>query len=347
MAPAKRSGKGKTTISSPKTGEPPTPFKPPPEVLNSFIRSGGLSKKHVYITHIDTKPADLKRKVFLVPIAMNVCVALAFVWRMYTILPWYFNLFIVSGLGYRNETTFPTDQAPWSALSWEVGRRFLTLAIDFALFVFVWPWPVEFVAGRAHGNPTQWRWKVGFRPKEIYVRRSRDWDQVIKDIFRDPDSMTILTAYIQQATAPMLQEQKTGYLLMNGQWDLDWKAMVSAHALVDSHEIALEAFRNVVLVHHRDHGWLCYDMQTKVAASEEERRRQVFLFRDALTEMGKEDLFYRWVEIVQFEATQPGGFGPEKQEAAAKRIRELFEAQNVDFDDLWKKTMGAATPNAM
>jgi hypothetical protein len=51
-------------------------------------------------------------------------------------------------------------------------------------------------------------------------------------------------------------------------------------------------------------------------------------------------LFYRWVEIVQFEATQPGGFSAEKQEATAKKIRELFSEGGVDFDEVWKQANG-------
>ena len=337
MAPAKRPAKSKQAKSSGLAGSPPAPFKSPPEVLQSFVN--GLSEKHVYITHIDAKPASFKRKIFLVPVAMNVGVSLLFLWRMYWILPWYWQL-VVSAFGYTSEATIATSEATWAELAWEIAKRGVTMFIDFVLFVFVWPWPVEFAAGQRHGNPMLWRRKVGFQEKEIYVRRSRDWDRALGDIFQDADSRKILSAYVQQATSPLLQEQKTGYLLMNGQWDLDWEAMVYAHALVDKKTIALEAFRTVVLVHHKDHGWLCYDVKAGSQADEDNKRRQIFAFRDALTAMGKDDLFYRWIEIVQFEAGQPGGFGPEKQEAAAKRIRDMFEAENINFDELWKEAVG-------
>ncbi|KAM5352075.1 hypothetical protein ACJ41O_004798 [Fusarium nematophilum] len=338
MAPNKRAAKPKPTNSPTKYEEPPSPFKRPPEVLEPFINS--LSKKHVYITHVDSKPADLKRKIFLVPIGLNIVVVFLFILRMYWIVPWYFKL-IASGLGHPNDTTWNVDDSTWGEIGWEVARRASTMMIDFLLFVFVWPWPVEFVVGQERGNPCQWRWLVGFREKEIYVRRSREWDQVLTDVFTDKDSRSILLSYIHQATSPMLQEQKTGYLLMNGQWDLDWARMVLAHGLVDKKDIALDAFRSLVLVHHADYGWMCYDVRGSVASSEDERRRQVFAFRESLTALGKENLFYRWVEIVQFESTQPGGFGPEKQEAAAKRIRELFEGENINFDELWKQSVGS------
>lgn len=339
MSQAKKTAKGKAKVSSRPDGSPPAPFKQPPDVLKPFIDQ--LYTKNVYITHIDSKPADFKRKIFLVPVAMNLAVVALFIWRMYYIVPWYFKL-VVSGFGHPNETTFPVEDSTWMDLGIEIVKRGLTMFIDFILVIFVWPWPLEFVAGITYGNPTKWRWNVGFRDKEIYVRRSREWQDVLGDIFKDEKSNKILTAYIQQATSPLLQEQKTGYLLMNGQWNLDWDAMVHAHSLVDKMDIALEAFRNVVLVHHQDYGWLCYDIKTSVAAGEDEKRRKVFMFRDALAAMGKENLFYRWVETVQYESNSPGGFGPEKQEAAAKKIREMFQKEGVDFDELWKDTMGTA-----
>ena len=72
-----------------------------------------------------------------------------------------------------------------------------------------------------------------------------------------------------------------------------------------------------------------------------ERRRQVFAFRDALAAAGKEDLFYRWVEVVQFESSRPGGFGSERQVDAAARVREMFREQGVDFDEFWKESVGS------
>jgi hypothetical protein len=339
MAPNKRSGKQKRAHFVDKKNEaPPSPFKRPPEALQPFIQS--LDEKHVYVTHIDNKPADFKRKIFLVPIGMNVVVVLLFILRMWWIVPWYWQL-LMTGFGHENETTWDTADSTWSQITWEIGKRAGTMLIDFVLFIFVWPWPVEFVAGQARGNPCQWRWQVGFREQEIYVRRSREWDQALTDILEDDDSKKILLSYVNNATSPILQEQKTGYLLMNAYWDLDWARMVLAHRLVDKKELALEAFKGVVLVHHAAYGWMSYDVRGSGASSEDERRRQVFAFRDALAKLGKEDLFYRWVEIVQFEATQPGGFGPKEQEAAAKRIRDLFEKEDIDFDDLWKKSVGS------
>lgn len=337
MAPKRRTTKQSTSASARKDGEPPVPFKRVAEVLQPFTK--GLSKKHVYVTHIDGQPASFKRKIFLVPVAMNIAVTIAFFIRMYYILPYYFTI-LVAAMGQHPSSFLSATTSTWSELGWEIGKRGLNMFVDFVLFVFIWPWPVEFVAGKTHGSPLKWRWAVGFREKEIYVRRSRDWHTVMGDVLEDKDSNKIFVGYVGQATAPMLQEQKTGYLLMNNAWDLDWKLMVRAHRMVDDKEAAIDVFKNTVLVYHEDYDWLRYDLNLGASTEEEQKRRQVFAFRDALSSMGKEDLFYRWVEIVQFEATQPGGFGPEKQEAAAKKIRELFEGQGVDFDALWKDTVG-------
>jgi hypothetical protein len=127
---------------------------------------------------------------------------------------------------------------------------------------------------------------------------------------------------------------------MDGDWDLDWGAMMDATAMVDRKMAALEAFSLVVLLYQEEWGWLCVDFRGEAEAQEDGRRRQVFAFRDALANIGKEDLFYRWIEIVQFEASQPGGFGPDKQDLAARQIRELFQKEGVDFDQFWKDSVG-------
>ncbi|KAJ3563583.1 hypothetical protein NPX13_g8145 [Xylaria arbuscula] len=132
---------------------------------------------------------------------------------------------------------------------------------------------------------------------------------------------------------------------MDGDWDLDWGAMVDATKMVDDKMAAIEAFTVVILVHQDDWGWLVVDLKGEALAQEDGRRRQVYAFRDALTNLGKEDLFYRWIEIVQFESSQPGGFSLERQEKTAQQIRELFSKEGIDFDEFWKDSVG--TDSAM
>ncbi|KAG7136017.1 hypothetical protein HYQ45_006345 [Verticillium longisporum] len=337
---------------------PPAPFKPAAAALAPFLAH--LDPAHVYITHVDLKPTAFKRNIFLVPLGMNVVVVLLFLLRTWYIAPYYWRLAQAGLGGAANETTFAAATATWAQIAWEVARRGATFSLDLVLVVFVWPWPVEFALGRTHGNPLRWRRRVGFRDKEIYVRRSRDWDRKLRnghgngdgdgaDVLQSAETRAALLALVRQATSPMLQHEKTGYLTMNGEWDLDWEAMVTAHALVDRKDMALDAFRAVVLVHHVEYGWMALAQPRDDAAQEagvpvdvdvDARRQQVFAFRDALAAVGKEDLFFRWIEIVQYESTQPGGFGPERQVDAAKKIRDLFSNEGIDFDEFWKESVG-------
>ncbi|KAH6847387.1 hypothetical protein B0I37DRAFT_374952 [Chaetomium sp. MPI-CAGE-AT-0009] len=336
----------KPTSSSPSS--PPHPFKPAPAALQPFCAT--LPPGHVYITHVDPRPAAAKRKLFLIPIGINLAVIGLFVWRVAHITPYYLAL-AMSMLGYSNETTLRTAGMAWGELGWAIAARAATFLLDFVLGVFVWPWPYEFFVGTTgRGSPVAWRWAVGFRDREVYVRRSRDgWDGVLRkkkvDLFdrEAPEARegrdAVLTR-VSTATAPMFMQQKTGYLTMNGEWDLDWRGMVDATRLADAKEIALEAFGTVVLLHHAKFGWVSVDLGNGDSAEQDERRRQVMAFRDALTALGKEDLFFRWVEMIQFETDQPGGFTREKQVVAAQKIRDMFKSNGVDFDGLWKETVG-------
>lgn len=348
MAPRK-SRTSKPSHSNPSS--PPPPFKPLPSSLEPFTTV--LSKRHVYLTHIDTKPASFKRKIFLVPVAMNLAVVLLFVWRVNYILPWYGAL-LLSTLGYTRDAAVAGAASSTSTLATIVLRRAFTFLLDFLLAVFVWPWPVEFCLGITYSNPVVWRWTTGFRDREIYVRRSREWDVGVLDGALGPDGAEKRKTILSKVTPAMdslLLREKTGYLLMNGDWDLDWAGMITATAMVDAKNVATEAFESMVLFHSKEFGWVCIDRGAGVSGGpskeEDERRRQVFAFRDALTAVGKEDMFYRWIEIVQFEASQPGGFGPEKQVEVAGRIREMFAKEGIDFDAFWKEAVGSDTAEGL
>ncbi|RYC55516.1 hypothetical protein CHU98_g10697, partial [Xylaria longipes] len=106
---------------------PPAPYKRPPEVLQPIIDT--FDEKHVYIMHVDSKPRDFKRKVFMVPVLMNIGIVALFAWRVYYISPYYLNL-VTSALGYWNETTMFVDEMSWEEILPEVGRRALTFMLD-------------------------------------------------------------------------------------------------------------------------------------------------------------------------------------------------------------------------
>jgi hypothetical protein len=336
MARHRNTGKS-TQPRKKKDFEPPEPFVRPPEVLKPLIDT--LEEQHAYVLHVDTHRADHKRRIFMIPLGMNIAVIMLFIWRMYHILPWYLDLFM-STLGHENETTLIAADMTWKELAWAVSVRAATFMIDVTLSVFLYPWPLDFFLGQAHGNPVNWRWSVGFRDKEVVARRSRRWFHAVHNVTTSDESRSQFLARIQMATAPMYLQEKTGYLTMNAEWELDYGVMSDATKMVDTKMSALEAFTLVVLVYQVDFGWLCVDMKQGENAEEDERRRLVFAFRDALAVQGKESLFYRWIELIQYESTQPGGFGEERQAKVAEDVRTMFRKEDIDFDAFWKESTG-------
>ena len=318
--------------------EPPTPFKRPSPTLEPFLSK--LTKHHVYITHLDTKPRDFKQKIFLVPVLMNILIVAGIVWRIKVIGPFYMNI-CFSLMGKYNEMTMDTANMPFRDTGREILRRTMVFMIDLLIYVFIWPWPRDFFAGQTIGNPVAWRLGVGFRDKEIIVRRSRKWDRTIGNVLEEGSGQEMVFDIVRKAVDPMWMSEKTGYLMLNKEWDLDWRAIVQATKMVDKKEMAIEAFKTTILVHNEEYGWIV--IETAVAggsAKEEEGRRKIVAFKDELTALRKENLFFRWIELVQYESSQPGGFGPEQQKKTMAKAKEMFEAQGVDFDTFWAKVGG-------
>ncbi|KAK0673592.1 hypothetical protein QBC41DRAFT_311121 [Cercophora samala] len=347
MAPTKTS-KGKARLTPKSTSSPDTPPKPF-QVASPSLKplTDTLDPSHIYISHLDPRPSPFKRKIFLVPVAMNLFVVALFVLRLRYIFPWYLQL-LLSLSGHENPTTIRFTDLTTSQYLLVLLRRAFTFLLDFTLAIFVWPWPYEFLVGNPHhGSPCYWRYKLGFRPSEIYLRRSRKWDNEVlgkgKDLLANDDIRKEFWNQIRAATSPMLLNQKTGYLTMDANWDLDWAGMVNATALVDKKEIDENVFATLVLVHHENFGWLSIDLSdtgAKPGSAEDERRKQVFKFRDALAAIGQEDLFFRWIEVVQFETGRPGGFTQERQVEVAQKIRDMFKEKGVDFDEFWREAVG-------
>lgn len=234
----------------------------------------------------------------------------------------------------------------------ELFRRASTCIFDFCLYVFIWSWPRSFFFGLP-SSPAGWRLAVGFRDAEIIVRRSRKWDREIGDVVRvgaeGEDGGKRFLDNVRAAVGPIWLA-KTGYLLMNRSWDLDWMAMVKAHQLVDKKKISQDAFQTNVLVHSPEFGWVTFEAFPKnavggdaeLSAREEEGRKKIMAFKDEMTAIGKENLFFRWIELIQYESSQPGGFGPERQAVAMARAKEMFEEQGVDFNEFWVKIGGVS-----
>lgn len=186
------------------------------------------------------------------------------------------------------------------------------------------------------------------------MRRSREWSAELEGSGWMRSDKGVVGEKVVPAIVPDRLE-KTGYLLIDADWDLDFNAMVRGHRLVEEGRVGMGEFQTAVLAYGGEEGsegwliWRVEDDRIRAGAGggpggggtlSTASRDRIVAFKDKLTEMGKEDLFYRWVEIIQYESTRPGGFTPERQTAAMQEVRELFEGQNVDFEKFWKEVGG-------
>lgn len=333
----------KTISSTPKSStssspEPPTPFKRAPATLEPFLSK--LDTSHIYITHVDTKPKDFKQKIFLVPVLMNVVIIGFILWRIKIIAPFYMKI-CFSLMGKPNEMTVDTTGMSFNDAFLVIFKRALVFLGDLCIYVFIWPWPREFFTGRTIGNPIAWRFAVGFRPQEIIVRRSRKWDRTIGNVLEQGSGQDELFDIVRRAVDPIWMAEKTGYLMLNKDWDLDWRSIIIATKMVDKKTLSIQDFKTTILLHNEDFGWMV--IETAAAggsAAEEEGRRKIVAFKDELTALGKENLFFRWIELVQYESSRPGGFSPERQVETMAKAKDMFESQGVDFDKFWAKVGG-------
>lgn len=263
----------------------------------------------------------------------------------------------MSVLGNQNPTTIYYASNSWGLLIWKVIKRMTMFTVDFMLFRIVGPWPWSFFAERP-GNPVAWRWSIGFRDEEVYVRESRGWKAT--DLLGAAEGSSgkaggespFFKTRILPAVDKNRLREKTGYLLMDGDWDLDFFAMVVATRLLDENTIALEHLKKSVFVFvgdtTSDEGldagrWAMWDCSKLDEGSETEAREKVIQFKDRLTAMGKESLFFKWVELIQYESNAPGGFTKERQVAAAEKAKKMFEEQGVDWEEFSREIDGMSS----
>lgn len=312
------------------------------------------------------------------PLLLNIILTLGLLYRIYIAAPIYFNILIAT-LGYDNPEKVPISETDWGGLARSMTERSGLFLMDFALFRGVGGWPWEFLFGVKDdgGSSAIWRWNVRFREKEIVVRRSRRWDQALLSRQSgavdeegesergmrewasngdkvERDEYNIMRDRIMPAISPTWVKTKTGYLMMDKSWDLDFGAMITAHELITassnnipaSEKLASNAeppftfntFRTQVLIHEHGKGWLIWPvwkLEEQDSGKQSTQRQKIVQMKDTLTAMGKENLFFRWVELVQFESSGEGGFTVERQQHAVKKARELFESQGVDFEEFW------------
>jgi len=130
---------------------------------------------------------------------------------------------------------------------------------------------------------------------------------------------------------------KTGYLLMDKDWDLEFAAMVDATRLLDLGELKEEFLEKSVFVwcgeEEGEGQWAVWNCWKLDEGAESDGRKKIVQFKDTLMALGKENLFFKWIELIQYESSQPGGFTPERQMQAADKAKLMFEEQGVDWEE--------------
>jgi hypothetical protein len=185
-------------------------------------------------------------------------------------------------------------------------------------------------------NPTAWRWQLGgFQAEEVIVRASRNWGvkELLEGVAEGVEN-EFFTGKILPAIERSFVRSKTGYLMMNGTWELDFATMLDAHTLVARGEMSFADVDRVVLAClPGQHGWVCWRWEVEGDVIEH-RRKKVVQFKEVLVGMGKESLFWRWAEIVEEERDGDGGFSEAGQKKVVERVQAEFEREGVDFEEV-------------
>lgn len=347
----KRAPKQQPAVSAKMPAKPgedadtPVAFTQVPSSMTDFVQ--GLSMTDVYLVHIDRQPVSEKHQMFFFPLVLNGIIFALVIYRIYIGIFTYPEIFAAL-VNPNSPSSINTKNASWGFLSSTLARRTLTFLFDYLLITLFFPWPVRFFTG-----PISLRRKLGFKPAEVVVRKSREWSESLSQNWIKHDKKTI-SERIMPAITPM-RLQRTGYLLIDADWDLDFRAMVRVHDAIKTGKASFKDFETCVIVHGGGNkGWLVWrvedalgvrrrdeqhnnDSSSELSPSE---RDKIVAFKDKLASMGKEDLFFRWVEIIQFESTQPGGFTPERQQKAMQETKELFDKHGVDFEQFWTEVGG-------
>lgn len=175
----------------------------------------------------------------------------------------------------------------------------------------------------------------------MIVRASRHWG--VKELLEgvaEGEENAFFTGKILPAIERSFVRSKTGYLMMDGTWELDFASMLDAHTLVARGEMAFADVDRVVLACLPGrHGWVCWRWEVEGDVIEH-RRKKVVQFKEVLVGLGKESLFWKWAEIVEEERDKDGGFSEAGQQKVVERVQAEFEGEGVDFEEVVNRIGG-------
>lgn len=322
----------------------PTPFKPVSIDLQPFAST--LLKGHFYLVHIDRTSVKAKQQAFLVPVVVNVVIILGLCLRLYYAAPKYLGL-VITVFNYDTSYTIDPAVAKSKDIMSMVMRRTALMLTDYSLFWLLGSWPREFILGNISNRfvgPLKWKMNIGFQDEEVIVRRSRDWDKAVlsdneQHIWGPNEELTI-----KMKVDPAMRKSytsKTGLSMLDRAWDLDYCAMSDAHRMAADGRAKLEDLEHVVLVYYLKQ-WLVWRVHEghNIPTSGTEVDPKVSKFKEALSVVGCEDVFYRWIELIQYETSLPGGLSEGRKGDAMRELRQLITEKGVDYGQFWEDIGG-------
>lgn len=137
--------------------------------------------------------------------------------------------------------------------------------VDFALVRVVAGWPIGFFWGTedAGVGPLRWRWEVGFGEREVVVRRSRGWWGGEEG--KEKGAVGESLGKEKERVLPIVERgwvnARTGYAMIDQNWELYFAGMVDAHRLVGKGEVPWEDFERKVVVWTEGEGWLVWEIE--------------------------------------------------------------------------------------
>ncbi|KAI4166157.1 MAG: hypothetical protein LQ342_000043 [Letrouitia transgressa] len=311
------------------------PFVPISFPLTPFLTTLPRTPSIIYIVHIDRTPWTLKRRLFFVPLALNVFLVSCLLYRLYFAVPTYLHL-LATTLGY--ETDGGSGAPKGNEKLWLGLRRAGMFALDWFMWKVVSGWPMEFWKP---GGAFAWRWRIGFSDgAEIVVRRCRP--ALSRNLrgrwWADAEGERIIEKKVRPVVDKGWMKEKSGIAMVDRSWELDYEGMVTTHRLLEEGALREGDFSGgplVLVFDDVEKEWMVWKAWgDEREEREEEGSRKLRMFKDNLTALGKENLFFRWVEMMQLETSSPGGFTSEKREQAVRKGTELFQQQGVDWDEV-------------
>lgn len=289
-----------------------------------------LDKDKIYISHIDETPIDLKRRVFMVPVWMNAFFALGLLVRLYYAIPFYCS-FIISYFGRQGDPWIEADKLQWLEFMSLVISRLAIVAFDMFLSTKVISWPVAFCFG-APASPVNWRMAVGFQEKEIIIRRSRSFHEDFKSSRTTNDLLTVKIFATEALDNQSIQ--KTAYtMIADKRWDLDFAAMIEAHeVLAKSKGLSISWLDRKVLAHNsRDDRWQIWHLDGKSQEMPLPEHDNVARLEKYLRQKRRETLFYRYIELVQYETSLSDANTHKRRHAMIQQLEEEFAKAQLNF----------------